>query len=273
MAARVPVIIPFYKERDKLDRCLAHLKRQSYPDIEVFVRDNSLDNIYYTAAVNEGLQRFMFDPTVEHICVLNQDAYLDPRAIELLVDFLASHRDAGLACPLQHNERGQVTWGGSLQSFPFGVHRCDPIESYQSACETPWANGAALVVKSQVIRAVGLFDANMKFLCSDADFSLSARARGWKIYLVPQARCQHTISASQRGADLELGAIKLRDALYFARKWVSGDLYRSLAYEGSQLMRMEVGAEIKKMERHLSDVEQRLQGSAPSPTPGSDRPR
>lgn len=273
MVGRVAVIIPFYKERDKLDRCLAHLKGQTYPSIEVFVRDNSHDNIYFTAAVNEGLSRFMFDPTVKFIGILNQDAYLHPRAMEVLVNFLERQRDAGLACPLQHDEARQVTWGGSLQSFPFGVHRCDPIDSYQAPCETPWANGAAMLVRPEVLRAVGLFDANMKFLCSDLDFSLSARARGWKVYLVPEARCEHTIKASQRGDDLELGAIKLRDALYFARKWVSGDLYRSLAYEGAQLMRLEVGAEIKKLERTLSAVERLLAGRRTPSLPPRYEPR
>jgi GT2 family glycosyltransferase len=271
MPGRVPVIIPFYKAPDKLERCLAHLRRQTYPNVEPFVRDNSEDNIFFTAAVNEGLRRFMFDPEVRYIAILNQDAYLDPRAIELLVGFLEQQPDAGIACPLQHDEMGRVTWGGSLQSFPFGVHRCDPIESYQHPTETPWANGAAFVIRPEVVREVGLLDANMKFICSDADFSLSARARGWKIYLVPEARCLHTISASQRGTDAEIGAIKLRDALYFARKWVSGDLYRTLAYEGAQLMRLEVGVEIKKLERTLSEVERTLQNRPPPPRRPSER--
>lgn len=255
MTGRVAVIIPFYKERAKLEKCLTHLKEQTYPQVEVFVRDNSNDNIYFTAAVNEGLLRFMFDPEVKYIAILNQDAYLDRRALEVLVDFLERHSEAGIASPLQHDETGQVTWGGSLQSFPFGVHRCDPIESYRQPCETPWANGAAFLVRAEVVRTVGLFDANMKFLCSDVDFSLSARARGWKIYLVPEARCEHSMSSAAERGNAELGAVKLRDAIYFARKWVSGDLYRTLAYEGAQLLRLQVDVEIRSLERTLHEVE------------------
>ena len=181
MADRVPIIIPFYKEHDKLRKCLAHLERQTHPGIEVFVRDNSEDNIHFTAAVNEGLRRFMCDPAVTYVGILNQDAYLDSRAIAVLIDFLERTPQAGLACPLQHDEAGQVTWGGALQSFPFGRHRCDPIDFYQQPSETHWANGAAAVVRTEVVRQVGLLDANMKFICSDVDFSLSARARGWPV--------------------------------------------------------------------------------------------
>jgi GT2 family glycosyltransferase len=273
MSLRIPVIIPFYREREKLERCLAHLRRQTYADIDIFVRDNSEDNVYFTAAVNEGLRRFMYQPEVRYIAILNQDAYLDPHAIEVLVRFLEGRADAGIACPLQHDEMGRVTWGGSLQAFPLGVHRCDPIESYREPCETPWANGAALVVRAEVVREIGLFDANMRFICSDVDFSFSARARGWKVYLVPEARCQHTISASRRADDAELGAVKLRDSLYFARKWLSGELYRSLTHEGPQVPQFEVGSEIKKLEQTLSEVEGFLASRRPRPDNRGDQSR
>jgi GT2 family glycosyltransferase len=259
VVARVPVIIPFYKARAKLEKCVDHLRRQTYRNVEIFVRDNSDDNIYFTAAVNEGLLKFIADPAVKHIVVLNQDAYLDPRAIAVLTDFLTRHDDVGIGCPIQLDEAGEVTWGGSLQSFPVGVHRCDPIESHQAPFETPWGNGAALMIKADVVREVGLFDRNMRFICSDADFSLSARARGWKVFAVPEARCTHSLGGSA-GGSLELEVIKLRDAIYFAQKWLSGGLYRSLAYEGSKLMRTEVSIEIQRMQKALDAHERLLAG-------------
>jgi len=252
--ARVAVIIPFYREPDKLERCLAHLRAQTHPCVEVFVRDNSTDNIYFTAAVNEGLRRFILDPTIHYLMILNQDAYLEPSAISVLTQFLERQPEAGVACPLQLDEHGVVSWGGSLQSFPLGVHRGGPIETFQSPCETPWGNGAALMIKADVVREVGLLDRNMRFICSDVDYTLSVRARGWKVYLVPEARCQHSLSGSA-GGNLELEAIKLQDALYFARKWVSGDLYRSLAYEGPQLLRTQVRIEIRRFEQALEGLE------------------
>jgi GT2 family glycosyltransferase len=257
---RVAVTIPYYREHDKLERCLAHLHAQTHPGVEVFVRDNSIDNVYFTAAVNEGLRRFIVDPTIDYLMILNQDAYLEQNAIQLLAEFLERHPEAGVACPLQLDEHGAVSWGGSLQSFPLGVHRGGPIESFQSPCETPWGNGAALMIRAEVVREVGLLDRNMRFICSDVDYTLSVRARGWKVYLVPEARCQHTLSGSV-GGNLELETIKLQDALYFARKWVSGDLYRSLAYEGPQLLRTQVRIEIRRFEQALEGL-QRLRARA-----------
>ena len=45
--------------------------------------------------------------------------------------------------------------------------------------------------RTEALREVGLFDKNMKFICSDVDFSYSCRQRGWKIYVVPAARVEH----------------------------------------------------------------------------------
>jgi len=253
--AKVPIIIPFYKARAALDRCLAHLQRQTYSNIDIFIRDNSQDNIYFTAAVNEGLRRYIMDPAVDYVGVLNQDAYLDPRAIELLVDFLDEHCEAGVACPLQLDARGQVSWGGSLRSWPMGMHRCDPLESYRAPVETPWGNGAALLIRAETVREVGLLDSNMRLLCSDVDFTLSARARGWRVFLVPEARCEHTLNVSGAVKNLELEAIKIRDLLYFSRKWVSGGLYRALAYEGPSLTDTIIRAEVSKLEMWIETIE------------------
>jgi GT2 family glycosyltransferase len=256
--SRVPVIIPFYKEHDKLARCLAHLQAQTYRDVEVFFRDNSDDNLYFTAAVNEGLKKYCYDADVRFVAVLNQDAYLAPTAIESLVDFLERHPDAGIACPLQTGDQGEVHWSGSLQAFPCGVHRNDPLTE---PAETPWANGAALLIRTDVVREVGLFDKNLRFVCSDADFSFAARARGWKIFVVPAARCVHVGAGSTLTTNLPLELIKVQDLLYFARKWLSGDLFKSLSYEGRSLTRTGVRIEIDKLEKSRLQLEQLI--SAP----------
>ena len=267
----VPVIIPFYKEHDKLARCLQSLRAQTYPDLKLFVRDNSDDNIYYTAAINEGLKQFCYDPAIRFVAILNQDAYLAPDAIESLVDFLERYPQAGIACPLQVGAQGEVHWGGSLQAFPTGVHRRDSLRDYGAPRETPWANGAALMIRTEVVREVGLFDRNMRFVCSDADFSFTARARGWKAYVVPRARCEHSLGGSRRTTNFELELIKVQDLLYFAKKWVSGDLYKGLAHEGPNLTRTGIRIEIEKLEKARMDLQRIIENGAALAAGGPSR--
>jgi GT2 family glycosyltransferase len=253
--SRIPIIIPFYQERQKLECCLAHLHAQSHGDTEIFVRDNTRDNIYFTAAVNEGLRKFCYDPAIQYVMILNQDAYLQPSALQMLCNFLDRNPDSGIAAPLQLTPQSLVTWGGSLRGFPTGTHKCDPVESYDRPVETYWANGAAMMIRTEVVREVGLWDRNLRFVCSDQDFSLSARARGWKVHVVPEARCAHELSTTGDIANLEIELIKLKDIVYFGRKWLSGDLYRALSFEGSSLTALSVRLEIEKLQNTVAKLE------------------
>ena len=51
-----------------------------------------------------------------------------------------------------------------------------------AAEETYWANGACMMIRASLIREIGLLDRNLRFVCSDADYSFTARARGWTIF-------------------------------------------------------------------------------------------
>jgi GT2 family glycosyltransferase len=257
-AHRVGVVIPFYRHRDRLERCLEHLRAQTASGIEIFVRDNSHDNIYFTAAVNEGLRRFCWEQRLPYVVVLNQDAYLDPTAIEALVDFLDRTPECGIACPVQVNDRGEPSWAGSLRAWPTGQHRLDPAPPEGKPLETYWANGAAQMIRTAVVQEVGLWDRNLRFLFSDSDFSFRARACGWKIHVVPAARCEHALSGSAADSNPTLELVKVEDGIHFARKWLSGDLYRSLACEGPTMLRLAVTRELDMLERMAAEWRRQL---------------
>ena len=64
---RIPAIIPYFRHRKKLERCVAHLEAQTFQPIEVFIRDNTNDNILYTAASNVGLYKYAFEPDIDYV--------------------------------------------------------------------------------------------------------------------------------------------------------------------------------------------------------------
>jgi GT2 family glycosyltransferase len=263
--ALVPIIIPFYKEHEKLAKCLAAIEAQSHDACETFVRDNSDDNILFTAAVNEGLAKYCYRPDVQYVIVLNQDAYMDPDCVRRLVEFMDAHPDCGIACPFQYTETAsgrKVTWGGSLTAFPDGVHRHGDLARDREPFETFWANGACMMIRTQAVREVGQFDRNMRFICSDSDFSFSARARGWKVYVVPAALAQHALGGSGKGGDLAIQLVKCRDVVYFAEKWLTGGLYRRMAFEGAGLTGIDVRRTLRKYRDHIATLE-RMLGVAP----------
>lgn len=259
--ALVGIIIPFYKAADKLRTCLAAIAAQEGVRCETFVRDNSEDNIYYTAAVNEGLARFCWQGDVPYVLVLNQDAYMAPDCVHRLVEFMDAHPDCGIATPVQFARDGGreiVTWAGGLRAFPAGQHHMAPVQPGDAPFETPWANGACMMIRSATVRECGLLDRNMRFICSDSDFSFTARARGWKAFVVPRARCEHALGESASSDSVRLQAIKCADALYFGEKWLSGGLYRQLAVEGPELSVLQVRDWIARLRSNVQALQQRI---------------
>lgn len=240
MSGKLLIIIPYYLDTKALEKCKATLKASTFNNFEIFIRDNSEDNIYFTAAVNEGIKAGLTDATIDAFLVLNQDCYLEPRTLESLHAHLSLHPSCGIACPLQTDGHKNVTWGGSLEAFPTGRHYAIQIDQYDGPFTTYWANGACMLLRRSMVEEIGLLDKNLKFICSDSDYSFTARSRGWEVHVVPSARCEHTLGSSSKNSTKVIDIIKLKDVIYFYEKWISGDLYCRLSYEGSGINREEL---------------------------------
>ncbi|MBL7185327.1 MAG: tetratricopeptide repeat protein [Phycisphaerae bacterium] len=228
----IPVIIPGYRKPEQLDRCIAHLSVQTV-EVETFVRDNSVDNIYFTAAINEGIRKYL-DKDCEFILALNQDMYLEPNAIEEMLKFMDSHPECGIGTPLQlHSENPDfVVCGGCLEAFPFGKHQQGPLSEFAKNEPLFWGNGACMMLRKEMIREIGLLDKNLLFIGSDSDYCFTARSRGWQIWRIANARGIHEHGASGAVADPGMDLLKINDMLYFGKKWLTGELYRELSAEG-----------------------------------------
>lgn len=232
----VGIVIPHYKAPEALQITIAHAQKQRGIRTEVFVRDNSEDNILFTRAINEGLRRFTYSDQYDYVLVLNQDANLHEECLQQMVLAMNQNPQAGICAPIALSQDKSVNWAGSAEAFPWGRHigynltqlPKDPFETY-------WINGACMLLRTAMLREIGLLDENMKFICSDADISFTARARGWKCLVVPTAFVEHELGGSANTTNDWLNIIKLEDQLFFAKKWLTSDLYRMLAVEGSLL--------------------------------------
>ncbi|MBI1778858.1 MAG: glycosyltransferase family 2 protein [Proteobacteria bacterium] len=244
-----PAIIPFYRERQKLERCLSHLQRQTRP-VRPVVIDNNVVNRYFTEAVNSGL-RTVLASEATYALVLNQDMYLEPDAVERLTDFLDSTPRAGIAAPLHLStaQPNHVDFAAGQDAFPLGFYLNGPPEAFTGDREVHWVSGACMLLRVDAIRDIGLFDSNMRFLGSDSDYCFTARARGWSVHVVGAARGAHDTGASNVEADQALELVKVQDILYFASKWLTGALYRHLAFEGERLTEARVREVVSHFER------------------------
>ncbi|MDG2270674.1 MAG: glycosyltransferase family 2 protein [Halioglobus sp.] len=250
----IPVVIPAFKAELKLTKCLQHLKQQT-AETHAYIRDNSKDNIYFTAAVNEGLRQCL-QLAPAYVMILNQDMYLNENAVENLVAFMDAHPTCGIAQPLQLHEKdpNMVICGGGLRAFPFGKHSHGHISKFQDSA-IHWCNGACMILRTEMIREIGLFDENFIFIGSDSDYCFTARSRGWEVWRCAGALGVHEAGESGHIADPQLERIKLEDMIYFAKKWLSGDLYRSLSEEGSSVTPSVISEYIQQLRAALISLD------------------
>lgn len=238
----IPVIIPYYKDEGQLARCISHIEAQTVP-VEIFVRDNSRDNVYFTAAVNEGIRKYL-DAPCEYMLVLNQDMYLEHTATEQMVAFMDSHPRCGIGAPLQLDSGNPryVIFAGGGDAFPAGEHRQGPLDMFTEDEPISWANGACMILRKEMVRDIGLLDENFVFIGSDSDYSFTARSRGWQVWTIAGARGIHEQGASAITMDQNIELLKVKDMIHFGRKWLTGGLYQSLSHEGATLTAERIAA-------------------------------
>jgi GT2 family glycosyltransferase len=108
----------------------------------------------------------------DYVFVMNPDVYLCPDVLcELLRPFI--HVDVGIVearqLPLEHPKSS------------------DPVSG-----STSWASGACMMIRADVMQAIGGFDGDSFFLyCDDVDLSWRARLAGYDIIHQPTARVFH----------------------------------------------------------------------------------
>jgi GT2 family glycosyltransferase len=242
----LPVIIPFYKNKEQLEKCQKALEGQA---VRVEVFDDSEFGNGFTKAVNYGLRTLLrhdewakresllgFGPKAEwkYAIALNQDCYLKPDAIEKMVSFMDAHPRCAIAGIKQLSSKDEdfIIHGGTFECFPAGRHEVGRVSRGECdvSKQVPWVNGACMIVRLEAILEIGLMDENMKMFGSDADWSLTARARGWETWYIANAVCVHEQGVSQsRTAEME--KTFERDMIAFRSKWIDGDLFRELTLE------------------------------------------
>jgi tetratricopeptide (TPR) repeat protein len=137
------------------------------------------------------------------------------------------------------------------------------VSSYQADFETFWSNGAAMLIRTKLVKEIGVFDKNMRFICSDSDYSFTARARGWKVMVAAQARVRHATGESGASNNEFINQIKCEDAAYFYKKWLSHDIFKDLAFEGKVITETDIAI----ARRYMSGLALSRDPSALRPSP------
>lgn len=251
----VPVVIPYYKNKDQLDKCIEHLQNQTVK-LDIFIRDNNIDNIYFTASINEGIRK-LSDQRYNYIIILNQDMYLGCTAVENMIAFMDSHPKCGIGVPLQidGNNPEYVNCAGGLNAFSFGNHINGPLSKFAEDEQIPWGNGACMIFRKEMVQDIGLLDENYVLIGSGSDYCFTARSRGWQVWRISTAKGVHECSTSGVLTNPHIERLKITDMIYFGQKWLSGDLYKQLACDGEDFTTEKIEEIMPKLKEAKIDLE------------------
>jgi GT2 family glycosyltransferase len=239
------VVIPTRDTRDLTMRCLAALARSQHAPAEILVvddgsTDGSGEAIHdafpgvrvlrrdrpggFTAAINEAWTQ----ASGEVVLLLNSDTEVDADATAHLVEAFARDPRLGIAGASLRFPDGRPQWSAgraptaawlfalgsgaaaTLGRMP-GWRRLRP-ES-QANGETAWVPATAMAVRAEVTRAIGLFDAQYGTYVQDLDYCLRARAAGWRVAQVRDARVVHLRGATMAASAGAVSAGWVADAL------------------------------------------------------------
>ncbi|MNX96533.1 N-acetylglucosaminyl-diphospho-decaprenol L-rhamnosyltransferase [compost metagenome] len=127
----------------------------------------------------------------ESIFLLNTDTEIRAGALQALWDLLQAHPRHGMVAAALVNPDGSPQPSVVPTRFPWAfspISREEPLR---------WASGAAVLVRSETIREIGLLDPRFFYTGEDCDWGLRARRAGWSVIANPRAVVMHIGGATR----------------------------------------------------------------------------
>ena len=225
---KVSVCIVTLNASKYLHHCLTLLEQSQGAEVEQIIvvdnrsNDNTVKMIHEKHSSvtliqnnrNEGytipMNRAMKEADGEYLLILNPDAFVKPKAVAALANFLDLHPEVGIAGPKVLNVDGTFQkscrrgvarpWNvisyftGLAARFPdnskyTGYHLSHLDENILN--EVDGVSGSCMMIRRNLIYEIGCFDERFFAYQEDSDYCFRAKAAGWKIYYVPEAEVIH----------------------------------------------------------------------------------
>jgi len=225
------VVIVNWNTCDELRKCLHSIREADSDRTETIVVDNASfdesvgmlrrefpwvrlignsENLGFAKAGNIGIEaargRYLF--------LLNPDTEVEKGAFPALVSFGDENPDVGIFGPKVLNPDGSLQC--SCRRFPTlraALYRYTPLGrlfptnpytrdyrmtdwDHSHPRDVDWVSGAAVVIRREMLDAIGLFDERFFMYCEDVDLGCRAKQAGWRVAYYPAVAVVHVIGRS-----------------------------------------------------------------------------
>jgi len=296
MSAKVFVVIVTYNGSKWITPCFSSLRKSTvplhtividngsqddtlariaaeYPEVEIV---NTGKNHGFGKANNIGME-MAWQRGADYVFLLNQDAWIDPDAVEKLVDAHRRQPAYGVISPMHLNGAGSgLDYGFSNYIAP---NKCTGLYSdiylgrvKDAVYDVGFVNAAAWLMTRECLERVGGFSPSFFHYGEDDNYTQRLQFHKLKLGVLPTARIYHDREQRPPSKFFMTGETFRREVIArasnpngqfsFGREWIS--LCAHLAYALARLNVQEAKVELSKM---------RLLGAIDKPTVIANRER
>lgn len=172
--------------------------RAAFPQVHII---ENHQNYGFTGANNLGIS-YLLSRNVEYVWILNNDTIVSQNCLQVLCNALEKHDEVAAAtCKIYRNDSAELWFAGSVfYKYSFCVDHRGEGETdrgqYDSVEYLDFLDGCCILVRSTVLREIGLFDEHFFAYHEDVDFSFRLRNSGARLLYVPEASISHFAGAS-----------------------------------------------------------------------------
>lgn len=196
-------------------------------------------NTGFAGGNNLGIKQAL-KKNANFIVLINDDTIVDKNMIKNLYDVMQSDKKIGIASPKIYfakghefhvdrygeEDLGKVIWfaGGyndwkHAKSVHRGVDEVD-VGQYNTVEKIDFATGCCMIIRTEVVNKVGLFDEKYFLYYEDGDLDMRVKKAGYDITYVPSAIIYHENASSSGGAGNKLHDYFLtRNQMLFGMKY------------------------------------------------------
>ena len=212
----------------------ASIIQEKYPQVTVIKSDK---NLGFAGGNNLGIKA----AHGKYIFLLNNDTILQPQTSDIrhLIDRLESSPEIGVVCPKIRFawDNHPIQFAGYIplskitvrnRSIGFGE---EDKGQYNIPHSTPYAHGAAMMIKREVIDHVGLMPECYFLYYEELDWSMMITRAGYEIWYEPACSIFHKESQTTgQNSSLRTYYITRNRLLLAKRNWVGINKYISYLY-------------------------------------------
>lgn len=221
--------------------CSAEMLQREFPNVHVIKNPR---NEGFSVANNQGI-RYALARGSKYVLLLNNDIEItDANWLQKLIVVMESDSKTGIVgCKLLYPD-GRIQHAGGVVALRVPYNRGEEqIDrgQYNKTEFMDFVTGAVLLIRSDVIRQIGLLDAGFSPLyCEDTDWCLRAKLYGYKVAYTPNPTLIHHCgsSSSKLGKERRAFLFKRSFVRFYLLNYQIKDILKRVAlYESREIIR------------------------------------